>query len=60
VVRTKPGHSVAPGELREYLASRFPKFWLPDGFVFVADMPRSSTGKVMKAKLREQYHHWKP
>jgi len=28
---------------------------LPDDVVFVADIPRTSTGKMMKAVLRERF-----
>lgn len=59
VVVAKPGTAPDPGELREYLAGKFPRFWLPDGFAFVHEIPRTSTGKVMKAKLREQFKDWK-
>ena len=33
----------------------FAKFWLPDDFVFVAQIPRTSTGKFLKSKLRGFY-----
>lgn len=59
VVVAKPGAAPDPGDLRESLAARFPKFWVPDGIVFVDEIPRTSTGKVMKAKLREQFKDWK-
>jgi acyl-CoA synthetase (AMP-forming)/AMP-acid ligase II len=45
---------VLPGP--HHLASKFAKFWLPDAFVFVNEIPRTSTGKMLKAKLREQFH----
>jgi len=55
VVVLKPGQSATQDELRDYLAPKFAKFWLPDGFEFVTEIPRTSTGKMMKAKLREQF-----
>ena len=55
----KPGATASAQELRDYLAPKFAKFWLPDAFAFVAEIPRTSTGKMMKAKLREQFNHWK-
>ncbi len=55
VVVLKPGQSATQEELCDYLAPKFAKFWLPDGFEFVTEIPRSSTGKMMKAKLREQF-----
>ena len=34
---------------------KFAKFWLPDDFVVLQQIPRTSTGKFLKSKLREQY-----
>jgi fatty-acyl-CoA synthase len=59
VIVLKPGATAGEEELRDYLAPRFAKFWLPDAFAFVAEIPRTSTGKMMKAKLREQFNNWK-
>jgi len=59
VVVLKPGQSATAEELRDHLALRFAAYWLPDGFEFVAEIPRTSTGKMLKAKLREQFKDWK-
>jgi fatty-acyl-CoA synthase len=32
---------------------------LPDGFVFAAEIPRTSVGKFRKTALREQFVDWK-
>ena len=42
-------------ELRSHLDAQFPKFWLPDAFVFVEQIPRTSTGKFLKSALREAH-----
>ncbi|HEY5950372.1 MAG TPA: long-chain fatty acid--CoA ligase [Kofleriaceae bacterium] len=55
----KEGQSATADELREFLAPRFAKFWLPDAFVFVAAIPRTSAGKFKKTELREQFRDWK-
>jgi len=55
VVVLKPGQSATLDELRGFLAPNFAKFWLPDRFEFVPEIPRTSTGKLLKAKLREQF-----
>jgi fatty-acyl-CoA synthase len=47
------GLTVTPDELRAHLAGRFPSWWLPDDVVFVAAIPRTSTGKFLKSALRE-------
>ena len=30
----------------------------PDGYVFVSELPKTSTGKLMKTRLRETYRDW--
>ena len=59
VIVLKPGKTAAANELRDYLAPSFAKFWLPEAFAFVSEIARTSTGKVMKSKLREQFQDWR-
>ncbi len=59
VIVLKPGQSASEQELRDYLVPKFAKFWLPEGFAFVTAIPRTSTGKMMKAALREQFRDWR-
>ena len=54
-VVTKPGQTVSPDDLRELLAKRFAKWQLPDAYEFLDAIPRTSTGKFWKLKLRETY-----
>ena len=58
VLVLKQGQTATAAELREFLAPRFSRIWLPDGFVFVAEIPRTSTGKMLKASLRDTYKDW--
>jgi len=51
----KPGQAATEAELEGHLSSRFPKFWLPDAYVFLDQVPRTSTGKFLKTRLRELY-----
>jgi fatty-acyl-CoA synthase len=44
-----------PEELNEFLAKRFAKWQLPDAYIFVEDLPHTSTGKLLKSALRERY-----
>jgi fatty-acyl-CoA synthase len=57
VVVLKPGAAVEPSDLRDFLAPKFAKWQLPDAFVSDA-IPRTSVGKSMKIKLREQFANW--
>ncbi len=46
-------------ELREFLSAKFAKWQMPDDFVFVNDLPHTSTGKLLKTELRKKYAEWK-
>ena len=49
-----PGTEAA--ELTEFLAGRgFERWWLPDGFAFVEEIPKTSVGKFDKKALRGAY-----
>lgn len=45
-------------ELREFLGTCFAKWQLPDAFVFVEAIPRTSVGKFKKRELRERFANW--
>jgi len=55
----KDGKNATGEELRIFLATSFAKWQLPDAFVFVDAIPRTSVGKFKKIALREQYADWK-
>jgi len=42
-------------ELTAFLADRFERWWLPDGFAFIAEIPKTSVGKFDKKALRGAY-----
>jgi fatty-acyl-CoA synthase len=60
VVVRKPGTNVTPEELRAHLKGKVADWWLPDGYEFIEQIPRTSTGKFQKLKLREMFADWKP
>ncbi|HXR57692.1 MAG TPA: fatty acid--CoA ligase, partial [Burkholderiales bacterium] len=51
----KQNKTATPDELRAHLAQTFIKWQLPDRFEFLEAIPRTSTGKFWKVKLRERY-----
>jgi fatty-acyl-CoA synthase len=51
----KPGQRASPEDLNALLSKTFAKWQLPDVYDFIAEIPRTSTGKFWKAKLRERY-----
>jgi fatty-acyl-CoA synthase len=59
VIVLKPGRHTNAQALRAFLAPKFAKLCLPDAYVFVDEIPRTSTGKMLKAKLREQHKDWR-
>ena len=51
----KKGHTATEDEIAAFLATKVARFWLPDAYVFVEQVPRTSTGKFLKTKLRADY-----
>jgi len=58
VIVLKPGMQATEADIRAHLSKQFVKWMVPDAFVFVDAIPRTSTGKFLKTKLREQYRQW--
>jgi acyl-CoA synthetase (AMP-forming)/AMP-acid ligase II len=58
VVVLKKAASVSEEELRSFLGNIFAKWQLPDEFVFVPELPHTSTGKLLKSELRRTYKAW--
>ncbi|HKV03535.1 MAG TPA: long-chain fatty acid--CoA ligase [Candidatus Acidoferrales bacterium] len=58
VVVLHPGAQAQTEELRAFLATKFAKWQLPDSIVFTKEIPRTSVGKFLKSKLREEYANW--
>jgi fatty-acyl-CoA synthase len=54
----KDGARATPEELRAFLAQSFAKWQLPDAFVFLPEIPRTSVGKFKKIALRQQFANW--
>ena len=51
----REGKTATAAELREFLAPEFAKWWLPDRFEFVSEIPKTSVGKFKKTELREMF-----
>jgi fatty-acyl-CoA synthase len=58
VVVLKDGCHVGDAELKTFLGQRFANWQLPDAFVFVNELPHTSTGKLLKSKLRKEFQNW--
>jgi fatty-acyl-CoA synthase len=46
---------VTADEFADHLAAQFPMFWLPDDYVLVDEIPRTSTGRFDKKELRRRH-----
>ncbi|BBX29671.1 fatty acid--CoA ligase [Mycolicibacterium alvei] len=55
VVVLESGVSVSPGELREFLADKVVRWWLPERWAFVEQVPRTSVGKYDKKTIRARH-----
>jgi fatty-acyl-CoA synthase len=51
----KEGEQPTPEEICAWLAERVAKWWLPERWVFVEEVPKTSVGKFDKKALRKQY-----
>jgi fatty-acyl-CoA synthase len=49
----KPGSTASREQVIDHLATRLPKWWLPDDVIFVNALPMTATGKIRKAELRD-------
>lgn len=55
LVLQNPTDTISIAELQELLLLDFAKYQIPDAFVFLAQVPKTSVGKFDKKLLREQY-----
>ena len=51
----KPDSAASADELRTWLADRTAKFWLPERWVFIGEVPKTSVGKFDKKVLRARH-----
>ena len=49
------GEDVTLDELKEFLSSRVPKWWIPNDLELIDEVPKTSVGKFSKKTLREQF-----
>ncbi len=50
----KPGATVTGEEIEKFIADKFARWWLPDKYLFLDAIPRTSTGKFLKRALRQR------
>lgn len=55
LVSLKPGHSATEEELTAFCRQRLAGYKVPKSIEFVAELPKSGTGKILKRLLKEKY-----
>jgi fatty-acyl-CoA synthase len=48
----KPGRSPTPADLVAFLSERVPRWWLPEQWTFITEVPKTSVGKFDKKVMR--------
>ncbi|HLY58309.1 MAG TPA: long-chain fatty acid--CoA ligase, partial [Stellaceae bacterium] len=59
VVVLQPGRPLDKEAILAFLAERVARWWLPDDIVAMAEIPHSATGKISKAKLRDDFRDYR-
>jgi fatty-acyl-CoA synthase len=54
VIVLRDGAHLTEDQLRDHLNGRLARYKIPKSVVFVTDMPRTASGKIRKAELRQQ------
>jgi fatty-acyl-CoA synthase len=54
----KQGSTATVGDLREFLSARVAKWWLPERWRFIDEVPKTSVGKFSKKTLRDRYQDY--
>jgi fatty-acyl-CoA synthase len=54
----KKGHTATEDDIKKYLADKVAKWWIPDGVVFIDEVPKTSVGKFKKTELRERFANY--
>jgi len=56
----KPGSTLEPGEIIDFLRPQLARWALPDAVEIIDAVPKTSVGKFDKKVLRERYKSWTP
>ena len=51
----RDGGAASPAQLCDYLEDKVAKWWLPERWAFIEEVPKTSVGKFDKKVLRKQY-----
>jgi len=60
ILAPKPGAELDEEQLKAWAAERLAAFKVPRQFEIRAELPKTTTGKISKPPLREEFGHWAP
>ena len=55
IVVLEDDKEITPDEIKEYLAGKVAKWWLPDDVLFIDELPHTATGKISKLTVRKLF-----
>jgi fatty-acyl-CoA synthase len=55
LVTLREGSRATPADLRAFIADKFARWWLPDRWAIVTELPKTSVGKFDKKVMRAMY-----
>jgi fatty-acyl-CoA synthase len=56
-VVVRPGCSLSEDEVREFVKSNLARYKVPRDVIFIEELPRTPSGKVLKRMLRDMHAH---
>jgi len=59
VVVLKKDQKASKDEILGFMQGKIAKWWMPDDVAFVADIPHTATGKILKTELRERFKDYR-
>ncbi|HTU31772.1 MAG TPA: long-chain fatty acid--CoA ligase, partial [Solirubrobacteraceae bacterium] len=59
-VAPKPGAELDEEQLKTWAAERLAAFKVPRRFEIRSELPKTTTGKISKPPLRQEFGHWAP
>ena len=59
VVIPKEGRAPTKAAILAWMDGKIAKWWMPDDVVFVADIPHTATGKILKTELRARFREYR-
>jgi len=58
VMAFKPGTSLSEEAVRQHVEGRLAKYKWPLDYIFLPELPKGPTGKILKRKIRRQWAQW--